>query len=107
MSYSSSRLEKFIFCNQVVIFTTTQRPSSTELSSFLKSIGFSSYNITVVILNKHTGLNQELIVRTGMRTVPVIFIDGKLIGGFSNLKASYNIGSRKYGRTDERLKELF
>lgn len=95
MSSSSSSVDQLINGNQVVVFGTTECPYCTKARSFLRRIGFSSRKIKMVNLNMYygTGLRQDLIARTGIRTVPVIFIDRNLIGGYSDLRTFYRFNA--------------
>ena len=66
----------------VVIYTWTVCPYCVRAKNLLKSKGVSFEEINL------DGKDQELAelrARTGMKTVPQIFIDNKLIGGFSDL----------------------
>lgn len=92
MSSSSSTLDQLIHSNKVVLFGTEECLYCLKAKSFLRRIGYSSREITMLKMTMYygTGLRQDVIVRTGIRTVPVIFINGKMIGGYSDLKAYYN-----------------
>lgn len=52
-----------------------------------KNVPFQEYDV-----EKHEGLYEKLKSETGMRTVPQIFIDGKLIGGYTELSQLDNQG---------------
>lgn len=89
MSSSTTSVAQLIPSNRVVVFGTTECPYCKKAWSFLRRIGFPSSDIKLVYLNMGhggSGLRHNLIARTGIKTVPVIFIKGTLIGGYSDLK---------------------
>lgn len=47
-----------------------------------KNIAFTDTNIA-----KNPSLRDELVAQTGHRTVPIIFVKDKFIGGYDNLQA--------------------
>lgn len=74
---------------RVEIYTTSHCPFCVRAKSLLKS-----YNIDFVEHNLD-GKEDELKAlkdRTGLRTVPQIFIDGQLVGGFTDLAAKDSEG---------------
>lgn len=52
-----------------------------------KNIAFTDTDIS----NNDT-LRNELIAQTGHRTVPIVFVQGKFIGGFDDLQALAHTG---------------
>ncbi len=74
---------------KIEIYTLEWCPYCNKAKSFLKSKGFSytEYNID------DNQVKREMIKRTdGAKTVPQIFIDDKLIGGYDDLIAAKNSG---------------
>lgn len=69
---------------KVVIYSKDHCPYCVRAKSLLKSKGvaFEEHNIE----NKPEEM-KALMERTGLRTVPQIFIDDKLIGGFDDMNA--------------------
>lgn len=67
---------------KVVVYTKDYCPYCTRAKNLLKSKGVSFEEIN---LEHKPDELQALKNRTGWRTVPQIFIDEKLIGGFSEL----------------------
>ena len=51
------------------------------------------------------GAREEMSTKTGWRTVPIVLLDGKLIGGYSELRALDASGELQR-RLDERGSEL-
>ena len=68
---------------KVVIYTTSYCPFCTRAKALLrtKHIDFEEIDIT---LDEH--LREEVTRLSGRRTVPQIFIDGKSLGGFDDIK---------------------
>ena len=68
---------------KVVIYTTNYCPFCTRAKALLrtKHIDFEEIDIT---LDEH--LREEVTRLSGRRTVPQIFIDGKSLGGFDEIK---------------------
>jgi glutaredoxin 3 len=68
----------------VSVYTTTYCAYCVSAKSLLKakSIPFQEIDVT-----NDPALRQELVQRTGRRTVPQIFIGDEPIGGFVELKA--------------------
>jgi len=68
---------------KVVIYTTNYCPFCARAKALLrtKHIDFEEIDIT---LDEH--LREEVTRLSGRRTVPQIFIDGKSLGGFDDIK---------------------
>lgn len=70
---------------KIEVFTTTYCPYCVRAKDLLKRKGAAFEEIDVT---DDTAAREALIERAeGRRTVPQIFIDGKLIGGFDDLSA--------------------
>ena len=70
--------------NQIEIYTKDWCPFSIRARSLLQSkqLEFSEVDVTTDF-----ELEQEMIERSGRYTVPQIFIDGELIGGYDDIAA--------------------
>lgn len=68
----------------VVVYSKTHCPYCDRAKSMLKSKGIAYEEIN---LDGKAEEMQALVAKTGLRTVPQIFIDGKLIGGFTDMAA--------------------
>jgi glutaredoxin 3 len=68
---------------QVTVYTTDYCPFCEAAKGFLKRKNIPFEEIDVTDGEK----KAELKAKTGWRTVPQIFIDGELIGGFQELMA--------------------
>ena len=68
---------------KVVIYTRNYCSFCYAAKALLKSrkVDFEEIDIT-----RDVGLQQEVRQRSGQRTVPQIFIDGRAVGGFRELK---------------------
>ena len=68
---------------KVVIYTTTSCPYCTRAKAFLRSKNVDFEEIDV---SRDERLQEEIIRLSGRRTVPQIFINGKSLGGFDDIK---------------------
>ncbi|MBI3057959.1 MAG: glutaredoxin 3 [Deltaproteobacteria bacterium] len=68
---------------KVVIYTTTSCPYCTRAKAFLRSKNVDFEEIDV---SRDERLQEEIIRLSGRRTVPQIFINGKSVGGFDDIK---------------------
>lgn len=68
---------------RVVIYTTTSCPYCTRAKAFLRSKNVDFEEIDV---SRDERLQEEIIRLSGRRTVPQIFINGKSVGGFDDIK---------------------
>lgn len=73
----------------VVVYTTTHCPFCVAAKALLQAKGIPFQEIDVT---NDVELRQEVIRRSGRRTVPQIFIDDEAIGGFTELKALADSG---------------
>ena len=75
---------------KVEIYTTTYCPFCTRAKSLLKSKNIAFVEIDVT---EDDALRTKMIeLSGGRRSVPEIFINGKIIGGFDELKALNDAG---------------
>ena len=76
---------------KVEVYTTSYCPFCTRAKSLLKNKGVSFEEIDVT---EDAELRQKMIdLSGGRRTVPEIFIDGKIVGGYDELKALDDAGT--------------
>nr|WP_300005677.1 glutaredoxin 3 [Tissierella sp.] len=57
-----------------------------------KLLDEKGYKYEETVLDNDEARRKELAEETGQNTVPMIFIDGELIGGFDDLKAMDKAG---------------
>jgi glutaredoxin 3 len=69
---------------KVVVYTTAFCPYCTRAKELLRRKGISFEEID---LTGADAARAALVERTGMRTVPQILVDGKLVGGWQELQA--------------------
>ncbi len=70
---------------KVQVYTTTYCPYCVRAKSLLKSKGVAFEEIDVT---DNPELREKMVeMAGGRRTVPEIFIDGKIIGGYDELRA--------------------
>ena len=67
---------------RVAIYTTPSCPYCVRTKRLLQARGIAYEEIDVAMDDE---LRADLVRRTGRRTVPQIFIDGRSIGGFEEL----------------------
>ncbi len=78
---------------KVELYTTTYCPFCTRAKSLLKSKGIAFDEIDVT---DDDALRAKMIEMSGgRRTVPEIFINGKIIGGFDELRALNDAGQAR------------
>lgn len=68
---------------KIELYTWSYCPFCTNAKNLLNSKG---YEYEEHLIDNDDAKRQELIKSTGQDTVPYIFIDGKLIGGYDDLK---------------------
>ncbi len=69
---------------KVVIYTTAVCPYCQMAKQLLTAKGVA---FTEIRVDQDAALKEEMIARSGRRTVPQIFINKKSIGGFDDLAA--------------------
>jgi glutaredoxin 3 len=74
----------------IKVYTTTYCPYCVRAKSLLKSkdIPYEEIDVTT-----DHALRERMVVDSGRRTVPQIFIGGRPIGGFEELKALNDSGA--------------
>ena len=83
--------------NQIVVFSKTNCGYCTRAKDTLKRLNIDYQSIELDIDDNCPqrdcqGLVANLIKQTRMKTVPQIFVNGQLIGGFSELQQLVNAG---------------
>ena len=75
---------------KVEVYTTSYCPYCTQAKSLLKRKGVAFEEIDV---SGDSALREKMIeLSGGRRTVPEIFINGKIVGGYEELKALDDAG---------------
>jgi glutaredoxin 3 len=70
---------------RVLMYSTEVCPYCTMAERLLKSKGVDS--IEKIFIDKNESLREEMMKKTGRRTVPQIYIDDTHVGGFDDLSA--------------------
>jgi glutaredoxin 3 len=73
----------------IIIYTTAVCPYCVRAKQLLTAKGASYQEIRV---DQDVALKEEMIAKSGRRTVPQIFINGQSIGGFDDLAALEKAG---------------
>jgi glutaredoxin 3 len=71
--------------SKVVMYSTTVCPYCQMAERLLKARGVE--HIEKILIDREPGRRQEMMTRTGRRTVPQVFIGEQHIGGFDDLSA--------------------
>jgi len=71
--------------NSVVMYSTQVCPYCQMAERLLKSRGVE--NVEKILVDRDPARRQEMMERTGRRTVPQVFIGDKHIGGYDDLSA--------------------
>lgn len=69
----------------IVMYSTVVCPYCVNAERLLASKGVTE--ITKILIDQQPEKREEMMEKTGRRTVPQIFIDGRHIGGFDDLRA--------------------
>jgi glutaredoxin 3 len=71
--------------SKVVMYSTTVCPYCQMAERLLKARGVE--HIEKILIDREPGRRQEMMTRTGRRTVPQVFIGEQHVGGFDDLSA--------------------
>ena len=82
----------FFIDNNICVFSKTTCSYCTKAIDLLKQNNINFKLIELDRMNMGEMIHRELIQRTNQTSVPNIFIFGKHIGGFSELKTLYQQG---------------
>ena len=72
--------------NKVIMYSTQVCPYCQMAERLLKSRGVE--NIEKVLIDKDPARREEMMTRTGRRTVPQVFINDQRVGGLAGLQAA-------------------
>jgi glutaredoxin 3 len=81
--------------SRVIVYSTDPCPYCVQAKALLTKRGIAFEEIT---LGRDPAGRDELVEKTGYFTFPQVVIDGKVVGGYTELKAAY-----KSGQLDELL----
>lgn len=84
-------VDKSIAGAAVVVFSKTYCPYCTRAKNDLKKIGITPFVVELDELDDGASIQQELLERTGQRTVPSVWVNGNFIGGSDDLVAGITV----------------
>ncbi|XP_065051321.1 glutaredoxin-2, mitochondrial-like [Rhopilema esculentum] len=80
-------VEGAILSNCVVMFSTTTCKFCEKAKLSLANLGVRYKVIELDLLGKNSFIySKELSLKTGVRTVPQIFVNGQFVGGYSEME---------------------
>eukprot|EP00549_Striatella_unipunctata_P024903 CAMPEP_0118708596 /NCGR_PEP_ID=MMETSP0800-20121206/22005_1 /TAXON_ID=210618 ORGANISM="Striatella unipunctata, Strain CCMP2910" /NCGR_SAMPLE_ID=MMETSP0800 /ASSEMBLY_ACC=CAM_ASM_000638 /LENGTH=123 /DNA_ID=CAMNT_0006611867 /DNA_START=9 /DNA_END=380 /DNA_ORIENTATION=+ len=87
-------IDKIIESNQVVIFSKSYCPYCAQTKGLFGSMG-DNVKAKVIELDRVSNggaIQRILMQKTGQRTVPNVFVNGKHLGGNDDAQAAYRTG---------------
>ena len=84
--FKNEDYKKFIKDEQVAVFSVTYCPHCTATKKTLADLKVDANVVEVDKLPDMAGTKKFLNAKTGFKTYPKTFVNGKLIGGNSDLK---------------------
>jgi len=95
MSKYQEQVKSLVAEHPVMVFSKSYCPFCRETKRTLDQLNVKHYDIELDLLDIGEQLQRALYEITSQRTVPAIFIDGKFVGGNSDLQALKNKGGLK------------
>lgn len=89
MMLNGSLMSQSMPHNPITIYTTNYCPYCTRAKDLLRAKGLT---FTEIDVTESTPLREEMVTRTGRRTVPQIFIGDHHVGGFDDLSHKHSTG---------------
>jgi glutaredoxin 3 len=90
-----NEIKQIISSNKIVVYSKTYCPYCTLAKSLLNSFNQDYYLQEIDTISNGSEIQAALRKLTGQSTVPNIFIDGKHIGGYSELLTLNSKGKLK------------
>ena len=78
-------ITKFIVENNVMIFSKDYCPFSAKAKAFLKSKSITYFHVDMDLLPDGVYMQKILKNMSGFNQLPIIYVSGKLLGGFEEL----------------------
>ncbi|KAG5480410.1 hypothetical protein GH5_06011 [Leishmania sp. Ghana 2012 LV757] len=85
-------LDSMLRRNRVVLISATYCQFSTKLKMLLIELKHRFVSLEIDIIPNGREVFQEVVARTGVHTVPQVFLNGKYLGGYDDLIALYRKG---------------
>lgn len=96
------KVDEYINNNKIVIYSKTHCPFCKQAKMLLADNEYNFQVVEIDTLSSGAHIQEALFERTGQKTVPNIFINGKHIGGCSDLLDAYSDG-RFYDYIDNKF----
>eukprot|EP00112_Aurelia_sp_Birch-Aquarium-sp1_P017808 Seg417.9 transcript_id=Seg417.9/GoldUCD/mRNA.D3Y31 product="Glutaredoxin-2 mitochondrial" protein_id=Seg417.9/GoldUCD/D3Y31 len=88
-----SAVDTAILENCVVMFSTTSCKYCNKAKQSLTDFGVRFKVVELDLLGRNSfKVSSELSLKTGQRTVPQIFVNGKFVGGYTEMEQLKNAG---------------
>ncbi|KPI85041.1 putative glutaredoxin [Leptomonas seymouri] len=85
-------LDSMLRRNRIVLISATYCQFSTKLKMLLIELKHRFVSLEIDIIPNGREVFQEVVARTGVHTVPQVFLHGKYLGGYDDLVALYRKG---------------
>ncbi|AYU78381.1 putative glutaredoxin [Leishmania mexicana MHOM/GT/2001/U1103] len=83
-------LDSMLRRNRIVLISATYCQFSTKLKMLLIELKHRFVSLEIDIIPNGREVFQEVVARTGVHTVPQVFLNGKYLGGYDDLIALYH-----------------
>lgn len=83
-------LDSMLRRNRIVLISATYCQFSTKLKMLLIELKHRFVSLEIDIIPNGREVFQEVVSRTGVHTVPQVFLNGKYLGGYDDLIALYH-----------------
>merc|ERR1712107_642429 len=90
--YSSIMAAQIIASEALVVFSKSYCPYCNSLKRLLSDIGAKAHILELDQIPEGGALQNEFASSFGQRTVPAVFLSGKLLGGNDNVQALHRSG---------------
>lgn len=85
-------LDSMLRRNRIVLISATYCQFCTKLKMLLIELKHRFVSLEIDIIPNGREVFQEVVARTGVHTVPQVFLNGKYLGGYDDLIAMYHKG---------------
>nr|CBV36792.1 dithiol glutaredoxin 2 [Trypanosoma brucei] len=85
-------LDMMLRRNKMVMVSATYRQFCTKLKMLLIELKHRFVSLEIDIIPNGREVFAEVVGRTGVHTVPQVFLNGKYFGGYDELVAMYRAG---------------
>ncbi|KPA75289.1 putative mitochondrial glutaredoxin [Leptomonas pyrrhocoris] len=85
-------LDSMLRRNRIVLISATYCQFSTKLKMLFIELKHRFVSLEIDIIPNGREVFQEVVARTGVHTVPQVFLNGKFLGGYDDVVALYRKG---------------